>query len=186
MAEHDLILRLKAGDRQALEALIDRYTHYCGAVAARALGPCPSREDLEEVAADAFLALWRGREGLDPDRPLRPWLAVTARNLALDRLRARRETQELSPRLPDSRPGPEELAERQALHDQLRRLVEGLEEPDRTLFLRYYYEEEPLYQVASRLGMNLSTAKTRLARGRKRLKQALTGPGGMQYVKPHP
>ena len=97
MEEHDLILRLKAGDRQALEALIDRYTHYCGAVAARALGPCPSREDLEEVAADAFLALWRGREGLDPDRPLRPWLAVTARNLALDRLRARRETQELSP-----------------------------------------------------------------------------------------
>lgn len=138
------------------------------------------------MAADAFLALWRGREGLDPDRPLRPWLAVTARNLALDRLRARRETQELSPRLPDSRPGPEELAERQALHDQLRRLVEGLEEPDRTLFLRYYYEEEPLYQVASRLGMNLSTAKTRLARGRKRLKQALTGPGGMPYVKPHP
>ena len=186
MEEHDLILRLKAGDRQALEALIDRYTHYCGAVAARTLDPCPSREDLEEVAADAFLALWRGREGLDPDRPLRPWLAVTARNLALDRLRARRETQELSPRLPDSRPGPEELAERQALHDQLRRLVEGLEEPDRTLFLRYYYEEEPLYQVASRLGMNLSTAKTRLARGRKRLKQALTGPGGMPYVKPHP
>ena len=41
MEEQALIRRLKAGDRQALETLIDRYTHYCGAVAARVLGPCP-------------------------------------------------------------------------------------------------------------------------------------------------
>ena len=170
MEEHDLILRLKAGDRQALEALIDRYTHYCGAVAARALGPCPSREDLEEVAADAFLALWRGREGLDPDRPLRPWLAVTARNLALDRLRARRETQELSPRLPDSRPGPEELA----IHrEQLRATVADIQtrlSPFERKVLAAHLAGGSYRQIAWQLGCTPKAVENALARLRRKLR----------------
>lgn len=185
MDEQALIQRLKAGDRRALEEVIGRYTHYVTAVAARALLPAPSQEDLEEVVSDAFLALWRTRERLDECRSLRPWLAVIARNLSTDRLRKRRETEVIPLYLPDGHPGPEELAERQALHLHLRQLVEGMEEPDRTLFLRYYYGEESLNQVADDLGLNRSTAKTRLARGRQRLKQALCGKGGMRYVKSH-
>ena len=182
MEDREIIALFWNRAETAIQACREQFGGYCRAIAARIL---KSPEDTEECLSDTWLGAWNA---IPPQRPgcLRVFLGRITRNLALDRLRARRETQELSPRLPDSRPGPEELAERQALHDQLRRLVEGLEEPDRTLFLRYYYEEEPLYQVASRLGMNLSTAKTRLARGRKRLKQALTGPGGMPYVKPHP
>ena len=92
MDETGLVLALAQGDRAALEDTIRRYTHYVAAVAARALAPEPLREDLEEVVSDTFLALWRSRESLDPVRSLRPWLAVTARNLAIDRVRRRRET----------------------------------------------------------------------------------------------
>ena len=87
--------------------------------------------------------------------------------------------------LPDSRPGPEELAERNQLHSQLRRLVDGMEEPDRTLFRRYYFEEEPLHQVAKELGLNQATARTRLARGRHKLREALCGKGGTPCVQSH-
>ncbi len=184
MDEQNLILRLQNGERQALEEIIQTYTHYLTAVAARALGPAPSREDLEEVVSDAFLALWRFRDKLEPGRSLRPFLAVTARNLAYTKGKSRRETEEIPPHLPDGRPGPEELAERQALHRQLRQLVEEMEEPDRTLFLRYYFQEEPLHQVADALGLKESTAKTRLARGRQQLKLALTRKGG-SYVQSH-
>ena len=173
------------GDRAALEDTIRRYTHYVAAVAARALAPEPLREDLEEVVSDTFLALWRSRESLDPVRSLRPWLAVTARNLAIDRVRRRRETDAIPDHLPDSRPGPEELAERNQLHSQLRRLVDGMEEPDRTLFRRYYFEEEPLHQVAKELGLNQATARTRLARGRHKLREALCGKGGTPCVQSH-
>ena len=120
MDETGLVLALAQGDRAALEDTIRRYTHYVAAVAARALAPEPLREDLEEVVSDTFLALWRSRESLDPVRSLRPWLAVTARNLAIDRVRRRRETDAIPDHLPDSRPGPEELAERNQLHSQLR------------------------------------------------------------------
>ena len=185
MDEAALIRALQAGDRHALEQAVRLYTHYLTAVSARAMAPDPAREDLEEVVSDTFLALWRFRANLDPERPLRPWLAVAARNLALSRLRRRRETQDLSDTLPDGRPGPEELAQKEALHRRLRTLVEDMEEPDRTLFLRYYYEEEPLNQIAAQLGLGLSAAKSRLARGRKRLKTRLTEEGGNPYAEPH-
>ena len=185
MDETDLIRALQAGDRHALEQAVRLYTHYLTAVSALAMAPAPAREDLEEVVSDTFLALWRFRTNLDPERPLRPWLAVAARNLALSRLRLRRETQDLSDTLPDARPGPEELVQKEALHRRLRALVEDMEEPDRTLFLRYYYEEEPLHQIAPQLGLGLSAAKSRLARGRKRLKTRLTEEGGEPYAQPH-
>ena len=185
MEESTLIRALQAGDRQALEQAVGRYTHYLTAVSARAMAPAPALEDLEEIVSDTFLALWRFRASLDPGRPLRPWLAVTARNLAISRLRRQRETQYLLDTLPDSRPGPEELAQNAALHSCLRTLVEEMEEPDRTLFLRYYYEEEPLNQIAAQLGLGLSAAKSRLARGRKRLKMQLSEEGGECYAKPH-
>ena len=185
MDETGLVLALAQGDRAALEDTIRRYTHYVAAVAARALAPEPLREDLEEVVSDTFLALWRSRELLDPVRSLRPWLAVTARNLAIDRVRRRRETDAIPDQLPDSRPGPEELAERNQLHSQLRRLVDSMEEPDRTLFRRYYFEEEPLHQVAKELGLNQATARTRLARGRHKLREALCGKGGTPCVQSH-
>ena len=82
--------------------------------------------------------------------------------------------------------GPEEQAERREAEERLRALVESMEEPDRTLFLRYYYEEEPLDQVCRDLKMRPSTARSRLCRGRRKLKERLTQEGGMLDAQSHP
>jgi RNA polymerase sigma-70 factor (ECF subfamily) len=42
----------------------------------------------EDLAQDAFVRLWNHRADLDWDRPVLPWLLVTARRLATDRFRA--------------------------------------------------------------------------------------------------
>ena len=81
---------------------------------------------------------------------------------------------------------PEEQAERREAEERLRALVESMEEPDRTLFLRYYYEEEPLDQVCRALQMRPSTARSRLCRGRRKLKERLTQEGGMLDAQSHP
>ena len=96
MDEAALIRGLRASDRHALEEAVGQYTHYLTAVAARAMACAPDREDLEEVVSDTFLALWRFRDNLDPERPLRPWLAVAARNLAVSRLRSRKSRRSMS------------------------------------------------------------------------------------------
>ncbi len=55
--------------------------------------------------------------------------------------------------------------------------MESLGEPDTSLIVRYYVQQEKLKDVAAELGLNLSTAKSRLRRGRQRLKEILTQGG---------
>jgi RNA polymerase sigma-70 factor (ECF subfamily) len=44
----------------------------------------------EDLAQDAYVRLWNNRDRLDWNRPVLPWLLVTARRLATDRFRALR------------------------------------------------------------------------------------------------
>lgn len=80
--------RLRRGDPAGLEALMDRYTPYLSAIAARVLPGRP--QDWEELTADVFLAAWENRRKLQPEK-VKGWLAVTMRNRCINRLRALRE-----------------------------------------------------------------------------------------------
>lgn len=174
MDEKALIRKLNRHSRSALERAVLQFTPYVGAVICGVLAGRACREDVEELSADVFLALWLHREELNPDQGLRPWLGTVARNKARDWLRRSRETLPLDSGIPDDRQqGPEAAAERREWSARLWEAVNGLDEPDRTLFLRYYYQDDKLKDVAQALGMSLSAAKQRLLRGRRKLKQQL-------------
>lgn len=179
MTDSALLRKLKSGSAGALEALIRRYTPYVSACAYRVMGALPY-EELEEAVADVFVELWRHAGELDPERSLRPWLATVASNKAKNRLRA------YSPAaaIPDDAPAPVDLqsqAEEKETGEALWQAVDRLDEPERTLFLRYYYEGEKLKTVAAELGMNLSTVKTKLRRGRLLLREQLREKEGMEH-----
>ncbi len=133
MTDEALAWRLAKGSRAALDQAVTRFTPYVSAVAWRVLAASPAtREDLEEVVADVFLALWRHAAEVEPSR-VRTWLGAVAKNRAIDRLGR-------APRLPlceadvDTRPGPEEQSLQRERAARLLAAVESLEEPDRTLF----------------------------------------------------
>ena len=105
-----------------------------------------------------------------------PWLAAAARNRTVDYLR-RQKGPPLA-LLEDNLPQRETAEpEQQACQKERSRLlweaVERLGEPDASLVFRYYYQQEKLKDVAEELGLNLSTAKSRLRRGKLRLKEIL-------------
>ena len=177
MDETKLVEKLQKRSRAALERAIDRYTPYVGVTAWRVLGGSASREDLEEVVSDVFLALWLHADELDAAQGLRPWLGAVARNKSIDRLRARPAPLPLSDTDAAPGPGPEESACERDQAEQLWRAVEALGEPDTTLFLRYYYYGDTLSEIAAALGLNLPAARARLSRGRKKLKLLLTEGG---------
>ena len=172
MDDQALIRALQAGERAALRRTMEVYAGYTSAVLGNTL--------------DVFLSLWRHRLELETDRSLRSWLAAVARNRAVDYLRRKKESGPVPDGLPDPAPGPEEQAERRETEARLRALVEEMEEPDRTLFLRYYYQEEPLDLVCRDLKMHPSTARSRLCRGRRKLREQLDQEGGMIHAQPHP
>ena len=173
MDESRLVKKLHRHSRSALDQAVSRYTSYVSAVILRALAGRACREDVEELCADVFVALWTHADTLDPGQGIRPWLAAVARNKATDWLRRQRPAAPIPEDAPDPSPGPEELAQRRDQSARLWAAVDALDEPDRTLFIRYYYEEDKLKTVAAELGLSQTAAKQRLFRGRKALKAAL-------------
>lgn len=173
MDERALARGLRRGSIRALEQTVRQYTPYVGAVICRALSGQVSREDLEEITADVFLRLWRHAGDLREEESLRAYLGAVARNAAVDFRRRQRPAEALSEAAADPRAGPEQQAVQREWSRRLWEAVEALGEPDTTLFVRYYYEEDKLRDIAKELGMSPGAAKQRLHRGREALRRAL-------------
>ena len=60
---------------------------------------------------------------------------------------------------------------------QVRQAVDSLPGPDREIFLRHYYYAQTVQEISRQMNINESTVKTRLRRGRGKLKDILTREG---------
>ena len=172
--EQYLIQQIKTGSQKALETVIDRYGSYVKAIAANIIKPPMTDADVEEVVSDVFLSLW-SHPG-DPDRgSLKGYLAAITRNKARDRLRSFHIEVPLES---DCLEVPVEDSCRQIelaqLKEAVKQVVDRLEEPDRTILLRYYYFYQKTDAIARDMGMNPATVRTKLARSRQKLKEWLT------------
>ena len=80
------LLRLEAGDAQALAELYDRYTPLLFPLARRILR---STADAEDALQDVWLQVWKRSATYDPRRgSVAAWLLMVTRSRALDRYRS--------------------------------------------------------------------------------------------------
>ena len=168
-----LLLGLQQKEEQALAECVRQYGAYAAAVV-RAAGPGLSPQDVEEAAAEAFVKLWQSAARLDGAKgTLKSYLGAVCRNEARSRLRALRPVQLLEEDfLFPSAQAAQEL-ERQELEQLTRKALDDLDAQTREIFLRYYFNREKIVQIAQTMGLNGSTVKTRLARGREKLSKLL-------------
>lgn len=179
MTEAAALLRLQHGKEDALAWFIDKYTPYVCTVIRYIIGASMTEEDVEETASDVFLVLWAEAVRVHPDK-IRAWLGGVARNKARQKLRERGLTVSLDEDLLLSDDTDLEQTLERAERDRLvREAVNAMEPTDREIFLRYYYHGQPVTAIAEELHMPLSTVKSRLRRGREklraRLEHAITG-----------
>ena len=66
MTDSKALKLLQAGNQQALEWFIDRYSCYVGTIVNSVLQGSMSQADVEEVTADVFVTLWKNAERLIP------------------------------------------------------------------------------------------------------------------------
>lgn len=175
MREEAMVRRIRERDPSGLEALMERYVPYVSAVAWNILRGGMSCEDAEEVVSDVFLAAWDQAGDLRPGH-VKGWLGSVARHKAKNKLRELGGTLPLEEdvlELPsaDDLVGELEQEEEQRL---VRRAVDSLPDQDREVFLRYYYYTQSVKEISQAMTLNESTIKTKLRRGRMRLKEILT------------
>lgn len=185
MNERRLLRELRDGDAGALGEIIAAYTPYLCAVASNIMAPALSKEDVEEVVSDAFVRLWTHRREPLPGK-LRPWLAAVTRNRAKDALRRARIAEPLDDDLleiaaPDDM---EEAVLMAELSEIAREAVDSLGEPDGEIFRRHYFLYQKTEEIAAVLNISGATVRTKLRRGRERLKEYFTE-RGYRCADPH-
>ena len=175
MTEKQLVPAMARGELSALEELLDQYTPYVSSEIARILRG--RQEDVEELTADVFLAAWDNRAKLRPGK-VKGYLGAIARNRAFNLLRADHESLPLEEdMLLLETDGPDRELDKKETARIVNQALGRLDKPQRELFVRHYYYGQTVQEAALAMGVNLSTAKTWLRRGRETLKIILKKEG---------
>jgi len=170
--EARLWLLSRDGDPQAFGAIFDLHRDRVFSHALRLLG---SWADAEDVAAAAFLELFRRRSDVRVVRgSVLPWLLVTTANLARNSSRAKRRHRDFLARLPRASEAASVEDRRSIdLDPRLLRALRELPEADLALLALVALEDFAIADAAAALGITPAAAKTRLHRARDRVRRNL-------------
>ena len=169
MDEEMLLQHICAGDTEALEVAIARYSAYVASVIRNRGRHSLSQQDLEELAADVFIALWRHGSSIHPGR-LRPWLGSVARNRTVEYLRRQKVSLSLDEQTLWVEDGLWQRMDRLQRSELVRSALDQLDPQDQEIFYRHYDLCQNSREIAQAMGLNASTVRTRLSRGRNTLK----------------
>jgi RNA polymerase sigma factor (sigma-70 family) len=163
----ELVARCRAGEPDAWAELVDRYARYVYAIAARVyrLGP----EDAEDVFQEVFSRVFERLDSLRDDQALRPWLAQTTRNCAVDALR--RSGREIAvEEIPD------EIDEEVARLDEaltVNAALDRLAPECREILDRFFRRDESYRTISAALDLPAGTVASRIARCLGKLRDLL-------------
>lgn len=171
-----LIARVALSDRKAFGELYDATSAKLMGVALRVL---KDRAASEDALQDIYVKIWRNADrytarGLSP----MTWLITIARNTAIDRLRARRETgggsMDLIEALPASGLTPEGTAIARSEAKRIANCMDELAPEHREAVRGAYLEGHTYADLASHHDVPLNTVRTWLRRSLRTLRDCLS------------
>lgn len=176
MQEKNIIDAIKAGDEQAMQKIICRYSRLLWSIVGAVLSQVGTTEDMEECVADIFIDLWEHPQKYDESRgSLKAWLSVIARNKAIDRYRQKTKIQTIP--LEETvlaQMGVEpEMENKEGLQEALAELTE---EEREILLRRYVYQQKPK-EMAVALGLSVKQIENRLYRIKAKMRKQMEQEG---------
>lgn len=168
-----LLDRVKGNDQQAMTDLFDRYGSMVYSVALRVLND-PARA--EDVMQEIFFQVWRKPDAFVAGRgSLGAWLAVMARNRAIDALRRRRPSEPVDEVVLASNTDLASEVERNCMMDVVRGVLKDLPAEQQRSIELAFFEGLSHSEIAARTGEPLGTIKTRIRSALITLRKAVGG-----------
>ena len=183
MSDSVLAQHYLAGDQQAFEVLVQRYSGPLFHFIRRFVGEYDAASDiLQQVLLQLYLSLPKLRTG----GPLKAWLYQVARNRCLDEVRRKHAThfseleqgteeeeQSVLDTMQDRSPLPEEVVERRDVQESLLKAIRALPPKFRAVVLLRYAAQLSYAEIGRVLHMPEATAKTYFQRAKPLLKVGL-------------
>lgn len=173
--DSQLVVRSLNGDTHAYEQIVLRYQNLVCSLAYSLTGSLSRSEDL---AQEVFVSAWKQLKQLKAPDQLRSWLCGITRNMAHH---ARRKEAREAEVYQIADPGftteanPHEALVSREEEQMVWRVVGSIPEAYREPMILYYRELESVATVAQLLGVTEEVVRQRLSRGRKLLRDRLTG-----------
>lgn len=173
----EAVRRARAGDLDAYEVLVARYT----AVAHRTAYLLGAGDAAEDVVQETFVKAYRGLGRFRTGEPFRPWLLriVVNETRNLRRSGSRRSALEVRAALADppvqDSGDPEDSTLAAEARSALLAAVRALPEKDRLVVTCRYFLDLSEAETAQALGWPRGSVKSRLSRALAKLRPALSG-----------
>jgi RNA polymerase sigma factor (sigma-70 family) len=171
--DRDLVAACRKGEARAWHELVRRYRRLVYGIP-RLFGLQPA--DADEVFQLTFASLHRSLSALKQPERLEAWLVTTAKRNSLQLVRGERRRTAVTisaGREPeqDTVPDPAQELDRHRREDRVRRALEAVGEPCRSLIAALFQDPPPPYrEVAGRLGLAIGSLGPMRARCLDRLR----------------
>ena len=166
-SEERLLAAARAGDKQALEALLERHQ---AQVYRFGMKMCRDPDDAKDVLQDTLLAMARGVRDFRGASSISTWLYTIARSFCIKKRRKGKfepeEEHVVDSQIPDHRRDPEEILAAKEIEDVFTQAIRELDPKYREVFLLRDVEGLSAPEVSQIVGIPVDTVKTRLHRAR--------------------
>ncbi len=178
----NLIGRIKAGDKEAWNMLINRFSKKVYNLALNFAG---NRDDASDITQDIFIKVYNNIEKFEVDKNFNSWLLTLSKNYCIDYWRKQKNTRnqlELDEGIydgtvHDGARTPEDnmvrSSESQYLRDKLRQLPPDL----RTLIIMRDIQDYTYQEISEHLDVPMGTIKSRINRARIKLAKIVLSEG---------
>lgn len=173
-SDNELIDRHMNGDDEAFATMITRYQAYVFAIILRFVN---ERQDVEDIAQEVFLQLYRSLP-TKQEGELKSWLGKIAVNKAIDWKRSQKRRQNLVDCLEqiclvEDRSGTkiEQVIIQREQEMLLHQLCRGLSPPYRRAVIKYHFEGKSYQTIAREEGVSVKTVESRLYRAKKMMRE---------------
>jgi RNA polymerase sigma-70 factor (ECF subfamily) len=168
-----LMERIRSNDQMAMAEVFDRYGGLVYSVALRVLKEPAQAED---VMQEIFFQLWKGAGSYAEGRgSLGAWLAVVARNRAIDSLRRRRPSDSVDDVVLPAKTDLSSETERNLMIEKVREVMKGLPPEQQRLVELAFFEGMSHTEIAAQTGDALGTVKTRIRTALMSLRKGVQG-----------
>lgn len=169
--DEGLLDRVRRGEHEAMSEIFDRYGRMVYSVALRVLGDPGHAED---VMQEVLMKVWKDPHTFRDRRgSLGAWLAVMARNRAIDALRRRKPTFAVEDVVLTAKTNLAKEVEHHSMIDKVRGVLQGLPQDQQTSMELAYFEGLSHSEIALRTGDPLGTVKTRIRMALASIRKAM-------------
>lgn len=165
--DRELLHKIREGDKEAFQELYNKYAEYALRTAAAITR---NKMNAADAVQETFIRIYKNIESFDIDKPFEPWLYRILVNECNRILSKNSNTILIDDFIQNNLQGAIEDQRKFEEYESLYKAIESLDENNKIPIILKYLKGFKENEIAEILGINVNTIKSRLFKGRQKLK----------------